>query len=320
MLISDGGDWALRRWQHLDVHRELRRLADNGHGVVDRAEALAVAEHLVLDRALAGGALVRVCPRTYLDRARIGERRARLAAAVRYGGEGAALSHTTALEVWRLPAPVDGPIHLVVAEGRQPRGAAGLRVHRRRGWEPADMVVRDGFPVTRLERSIVDSWPLLDRGLQRAPAIVAVSERRTTPGRLRSALAAVPRLAGRRGLAQLVGLLERGCRSALELWGCERVFTGGAFDRLRWQVPVPLAGGTVYLDAVDPDSGVNLELDGAAHHAGPADRERDLRRDAALLALGYTVVRFTYARLTTEPGTVRREALAAMSRRTGRIS
>jgi very-short-patch-repair endonuclease len=63
---------------------------------------------------------------------------------------------------------------------------------------------------------------------------------------------------------------------------------------------------------------VNFELDGRDGHATSADRERDLKRDAALATLGIQVVRFASHRLTYEVPAVRREALAilAVRRRT----
>ncbi len=104
-----------------------------------------------------------------------------------------------------------------------------------------------------------------------------------------------------------------GCRSPLELWGYEHVFSGPEFAGLRWQVPVKLGARTVYLDALDPDSGVNFEVDGTRYHTRTADRERDLRRDAALTGLGLTVVRWSHRQLTLEVAATRAAALASMA-------
>jgi very-short-patch-repair endonuclease len=238
-------------------------------------------------------------------------------AAMAYAGNRAALSHLTALASWRLPVPVGGPIHLLTDESRRLRGTPGLMVHRREGLElrPPDIVTRGGMFVTRLERSVVDSWPLLDGDAKRAPAICAVTQRMTTPARLLGALDATPRLAGRRLLSRLVRLLADGCRSNLEIWGYDHVFQGPGFTQLRRQVPVRLGQRTVYLDVFDDETGVNFELDGAKYHADPKDRERDLRRDAALASQGITVVRFTHNRLIHEPDDVAREARAILRSR-----
>jgi very-short-patch-repair endonuclease len=44
-------------------------------------------------------------------------------------------------------------------------------------------------------------------------------------------------------------------------------------------------------------------------------RERDLRRDAALAAVGITVVRFTHDRLVRTPDDVRAQAVAILAAR-----
>ncbi len=91
--------------------------------------------------------------------------------------------------------------------------------------------------------------------------------------------------------------------------------TGNERCRLRGnpQIPVRLGRRTVYLDTLDPQSGVNFELDGAKHHAGAAERERDLRRDAALTELGLTVVRLSHRQLTVERQATRAAALGIMT-------
>src|SRR5262249_54757694 len=163
----------------------------------------------------------------------------------------------------------------------------GLVVHRRKTLRlaPPDVVIRNDFPVIKLERCVVDSWPLLDADAQRAPAICAVAGRMTTPDRIREILLLTPRLGGRR---HLVDLLAPGCRSELETWGYANVFQGLG---LRWQAPVALGQRTVYLDTYDDVGQLNFELDGRKYHGSVLDRERDLRRDAALAALGIMVVR-----------------------------
>ncbi len=234
------------------------------------------------------------------------------AAILHTNGRGA-LSHTSALRVWRLPVADSGPVHVTVAGDPGLRSMAGLRIHRRDGFrpEPPDVVVRSGLPVTRLEHAIVESWPLLDSHVQRAPAISAVGQRLTTPGRLLAALDGWPRLAGRRVFRELMEKLRNGCRSELEIWGYDHVFR--SIPGLVWQVPVRLRRRTVYLDVFDPVTRTNFELDGARHHTDPADRERDLRRDAAPAARGITVVRLTHDRLRRSATEVRAEVAAILA-------
>jgi very-short-patch-repair endonuclease len=296
------------------VNHVLRDLIAASNGIVRRADVLALVNHDVLDQAMRSGRLVRVFPETYVERRLLTDRAAMVAAALAYANGCAALSHVTALAVWRLPVPDGGPIHLMTGDTHRLRGARGLRIHRREGLElaPPAVITRGGWPVTRLEQTIVDSWPLLDGDARRAPAICAVAQRLTTPGRLMEALETAPRLAGRRLFTRMIRLLADGCRSELEIWGYDQVFQGDGFERLRRQVPVRIGQRLVYLDVFDDETGVNFELDGAKYHADPKSRERDLRRDAALATLGITVVRFTHSRLVKAPEEVAREARAIL--------
>lgn len=297
----------------------LQEVLQASDGVVTRAAA---ERHDRVDRngleyAVRAGHLLRPLPRTFLLPELREEWQAVLRAALAYAASPVAVSHVSALRVWGLPVPDGAWTHLMTGETRHLRGAPGVQVHRREGFvvEPPDVLEREGVPVTRLEAALVDSWPLLDGEAKRAPLITAVNERMTTPARVTEELARAPRLAGRRHLVHLLDRLDAGCRSPLELWGYDRVFGGRAFARLSWQVPVGIDGRTVILDILDEATGVNIELDGVTHHTSRQDRERDMRRDAALAALGYTVVRYSGARLLREPQLVRAEVLRVLAAR-----
>jgi very-short-patch-repair endonuclease len=58
-----------------------------------------------------------------------------------------------------------------------------------------------------------------------------------------------------------------------------------------------------------------VEMDGAAYHGSPEQREQDIRRDALLATEGWQTLRFSYARLTSDPAACRREILAVYSAR-----
>jgi very-short-patch-repair endonuclease len=127
---------------------------------------------------------------------------------------------------------------------------------------------------------------------------------------------------GVRDRAELRRLLDRlgaGCRSELELWGFERVFRGRAFAGAVWQHRVQAGGRAVYLDVAFPLVRVAVELDGAAWHGSYEQRERDIRRDAALAALGWVVLRVSHRRLHAEPDAVRREVLTVLQRRQAQV-
>ena len=138
--------------------------------------------------------------------------------------------------------------------------------------------------------------------------------RRISVGALRADSAAHRMHAGRSPLVELLDLIAGGCESELEIWGVTRVLPGPPrVPPPVQQHPVRLDGGRwVRLDAAYPDALVAVELDGAAFHGSRAARERDLRRDTALAALGWVVLRFSYARLIADPEGCRREIEAVV--------
>ena len=116
-----------------------------------------------------------------------------------------------------------------------------------------------------------------------------------------------PNLCGRRGLVELLDLIDEGCQSELEIWGVRHVLRAPGMPHFVQQHAVQLPWATVHLDAALPELKIAIELDGAAFHGSAEARERDIRRDAALAARGWVVLRFSYHRLTTDPDGCRRE-------------
>lgn len=247
-------------------------------------------------------------PGVYADAAHLGDTAVRRAAAVRYLAGRGALSHTTTLDVWRVGwyEPAHAPIHVSVPPHVHLRGAEGLVIHRTRAFTAAQR--RGGFPVTSPARTIVDSWPLLPA----ADRIGIVASGHADADHLLRCLAATPKLAGAAELRRVLTLVKAGCHSALELYGAMEVFDG--IPGLKRQVRL---GGFV-LDVYAERQRLAFELDGAAFHGDRVQRERDLRRDAILATHGIQVVRFSYARLTTETAHVRREIQAIMASRSPR--
>jgi very-short-patch-repair endonuclease len=228
-----------------------------------------------------------------------------------------ALSHVSALAVWRL-APRTGPVHVSVPASRRALRSPGLVVHR---VARLDVDRIGGLPVTTLPRGLVDTWGLSHRagardvGRARGPVLESLRDRRVTPAQLRSEMAVRPALAGRQELTRLIALVEEGCQSELEIWGVRHVLRGPGMPRFVQQFPVRLPFAVVHLDAAVPELKVAIELDGAAFHGSAEDRERDTRRDVALAACGWVVLRFSYRRLVREPEACRREILQVCAAR-----
>lgn len=234
------------------------------------------------------------------------------------------LSHTSALAVWRA-LPKDGPIHVSVPAGRRALRSRHVTVHRVR---PVEIDRLGSYPVSTLPRAVIDTWGLAHgsaadrkaREQARAVVIETLRDRRLTASSLVAELELRPALAGRGALVDLVALVEQGCQSELEVWGVRHVLRGPGMPRFVQQHPVTLPWGTVRLDAALPELKVAVELDGAAYHGSAEARERDTRRDAALAARGWVVLRFSYRRLTSDPEGCRREILEVCRARRALLS
>ncbi|GAB4106893.1 DUF559 domain-containing protein [Micromonospora taraxaci] len=307
----------------------LQGLVELGDGLVTLGAARQVVPSWTVESACRNGELVRVLPEVFVAARLVGGRPDTPAlsrldpalshrAALAWAGGCGALSHLSALDAWGLrPQAVGEVVHLSTPANANLRTRPGVVIHRRRNLliEPPHVVVRQGLTVTRLEQALVDSWPTIPPAERRAPVIWAVNEWLTTPERLRVALESVPKLTDRAALRTLLTRLAEGCRSPLEIWGHEHVFTGPGMPAFRRQVAVKVGRRTVYLDMLAERERVNIELDGTTTHGDPRQREIDLRRDAQLASIGILVVRFAHRRLLHEIDAVRRETLAVLATR-----
>jgi very-short-patch-repair endonuclease len=285
-------------------------------GVARAADLTGRVDRHTVGEWVARGRMLRPYPGVLVLPSRATEWRTRAVAAL-FATDGL-LSHSSALTVWRL-AEESGAIHVSIPSTRRaPRGDA--IVHR---VQQPDGVRIGRFPVTTLPRSLVDTWGVAhgasgrsrDVDRARGAVITAVRERRLGVAQLRAELGTHPALPGRSALSSLIRLVEQGCQSELEIWGVREVLSGVGMPTFVQQYPVTLPFGTVTLDAAIPELKIAVELDGAAFHGSAEARERDLRRDAALAARGWIVLRFSYRRLTTEPDACRREILAVCRER-----
>lgn len=302
---------------------QIWQAAQRNTGVITRAEAVSLAPPHVLEDMVSDGLLVRVFPSTYVTSDQRDSREVVARAALRYRDEAAArrgspwkhvaLSHLDGLAGWELPCPllpVTGtsavPVH--VTEGSGPAvQVPGIEVHRRRAY-PSSSIWRlpsSGLHVVDPAQAIAESWPLLPSMDQRAPLIVGIRDKRVRVEQILEVLAASPNCPGAGELREMAGLIAGGLHSHLELWGHAHVFSDPRLRGARTQYPIRLRNGQqVYLDRYYEELLLNVELDGAAYHGLPGQRERDIKRDAALAALGILVVRFSHQRLHRETAAV----------------
>ncbi|WP_164704510.1 DUF559 domain-containing protein [Blastococcus litoris] len=232
---------------------------------------------------------------------------------------GGPLSHISALSVHGLVDDRGRQLHVLTPSHHRVRTTPWLRVHRSR--LASGVVIARGLPATPLPRALIDTWADAHRrrrgfaSVARGAVLRATRERRVGTEELARELARRPELAGRTALVELLGLIAGGCQSELEIFGVRHVLDIPGLPPCRQQHEVRLSDRSVFLDAAWPEVKVAVELDGAAFHGSQEARERDLRRDAALTALGWVVLRFSYRRLTRDPEGCRAEILATYRRR-----
>ena len=274
------------------------RLGGAQRGAVKRAQLLAagVSRHSV-DRRAQSGDLHRKHRGVYIVGHLALAPRANEAAALLACGEGALLSHRSAAHVWSLLESVPDRVDVTLV-GRRCRPKEGVRLHWVAEIDRRDVRRRDGLPLTSPARTLVDlafdaSADELDRAVSEARALDLL---RT--GELERALERSP---GRRGAAPTRAFLLREDQPGYTRSKAER-----QMRRLMNAagLPVPVANAKVAgytADFLWREQRVIVEVDGYQFHGHRAAFERDRRKDMALSAAGYRVIRITWWQLRDEP-------------------
>jgi hypothetical protein len=220
-------------------------------------------------------------------------------AGVLAGGQGAALSDSSAGDHWELTELMRQTAHVTVPRHRRSR--PGLIFHTRP--LPADeLTEHEGIPVTTVARTIFD---LAATGSEaRLRHAIAIAEARVMADSP-SLIDLLARYPGHAGTARL--------RSALEVAATE---VGAAHRELElrfaefldeYELPTPernvaieAHGRTYIVDCLWRRADLVVELDSRRHHGDWEAAESDRARDAALLAIGLRTLRVTWRRLHRE--------------------
>lgn len=109
---------------------------------------------------------------------------------LRLGPDRAVVSHESALDLYELSDVIPNATHLTIPRtSNWTPNIRGTRIHTRtRPWQPGDVRIQEGLPVTSPERTIMDAAEMGTGPEQIEMAIMQALERGiTTPNRLRSA-------------------------------------------------------------------------------------------------------------------------------------
>jgi hypothetical protein len=260
-------------------------LAARRHGLVTTAELLAAGlSHRAIARRVKSGRLHRVFRGVYAVGHAALSREGHFMAGVLRAGEGAALGHLAATELWavrRYRAPF---IDVVVPTRRRlPRP---IRAHETRGLHPRDVTTHRGIPVTTIARTVVDLTDVLD-----PYELANVIHEAEFKGRF-SLLAtqdAIARANGRHNLNVLHKALELNAAGSAGIKSRPEKAFLSLLDGLR----EPLVNTHVHGVEPDfhwPDLKLAVEIDGPGHSRARTMRE-DALKQQILEAAGYAVIR-----------------------------
>lgn len=222
----------------------------------------------------------------------------RWCAAVLACGPNAALGYRSAAAAWALRPSTAASTEVVIATVTR-RSHPGLTVRRHATLGADEVTILDGVPITTVARTMLDVGAVLPPGGLRKVVAEAEVRQLFDLREVERLLSRHPRHRGRRPLASV---LENWTppprvRSVLE----ERFVAVCA----RHGLPEPLMNSTVIgmeVDALFPDHGIVVELDGAGAHRGVLHREDDYARRARLVAAGWAFVAFTYRQTVVGDG------------------
>jgi very-short-patch-repair endonuclease len=213
------------------------------------------------------------------------------------------LARSTAGLLWGVLDEDDGDIHIVIPHARRVYAPPGVRLHRAI-LPPEATTDKSGRTVTTRRWTVVDliatlpgaqASRLADRAVQRNWISTLDCEQR---------LRARPHFPGNVQLRRIAATLSDGAAADSERVLHRLLRRAGIAG---WQPNYEVWSGGELIGVVDvaiPERKLAIEVDGMAYHVDVDRFRRDRSRQNALVALGWTVLRFTWADLTERPGYV----------------
>lgn len=211
---------------------------------------------------------------------------------------GAAAAKLTFMADIRVP-------HLQVASHRRPsRHHRGLRFQRRQ--VPVELTFC-GF--SRPELTAID-LAAHDGG---HAICEALRQRAATVESLGAALTAVPRRRGHRRRHRALAAAQHEPWSVAELQ-LHRILQRSQLPEWATNHPVKIDQERYYLDIAFPNMKLAIEIDGFGFHSNRTQFETDREKQNALVAQGWTILRFTWRMITEQPHQVLAKIRALLAR------
>ena len=265
-------------------------------------------------RAVRFGQLVTIQPGVAIVRTTARTPVQRVAASVIAAGDDALAGGPTAAWLYGSSIPLLDPVHVVTPTRPRHKSLVGTMLHRPLAIENLDVEVQKGIPVTGPFRTLLDccAWaPVFSSSVLEH---FLVDGRLTVSNTWRQLFAHARQ--GRPGVSALRLLLQKWSidseqpESVLEAKMLSLCFTN-SLPSFEFQAQI----GPYRVDFLWRDQQIIAECDGFAFHGSTRDQfERDRERDAYLQSLGFTVWRFSFRQITTDPAGVGRLLRTAFRR------
>ncbi len=302
-----------------DVDEAIAAIAVSQAGAFSRRQALELgATPKMVRTRIRSGAWRVVGDGVYVLRGASVTWRTKLFTAVLATKADAVVSHQAAAVLHGMATFAGRPVVVTVphAASRVDRVAG---VHQSRRLFPEHVTCIDGLPVTTVARTLIDlaateRRPRIEIALDRA-----LSARALTMDEL---CATIDDLSGgrRRGMRIVRQLANERCGgsyvppSSVAESNLLRALRLGGLPRPVLQFPHPSpAYDERRVDAAYPAARLLIEVDSAQWHGGWTDRRRDLARDRAARAVGYSTIRVDATTLETDPLGFAAEVRAALT-------
>jgi very-short-patch-repair endonuclease len=285
------------------------RVAEGQDSVISRAQAHAcgVTDRMIEHR-VRTGRWRRLHPGVYAVAGVCAPWTGKVWAAVLAAGDGAVVSHATALLLHGVPDRMlpSLPVHLITRHGthRRVRGAA---VHGVDDLSPHHVMQhRSGLVVTSAARGVVDVAAIIGERHLGHVADEVLAARLASLAHISTCLKDVARR-GKRGVRALGRVLDDRRpgyvppHSELER-ALFAALAAGGLQAPRRQVPLPGRGAIEgIVDAAYPDVRLVIEADGRRWHTRVRDLARDHQRDAEAARVGWQTVRLLHEQIVGDP-------------------
>lgn len=264
------------------------------YGVLSRAQALdaGFSDKMIWARHRSG-AWVRVHAGVYRVAAVPDSWRARLMAACLALDAGAVVSHRAAAALWGLDGFEEGPVEVTVP-GTGQRRLGGVTVHRTRSLPVADRAEREGLPVTRPARTLIDLAGVVEEEALESAVDTVLREGLASISYVRRRMAALG-TRGRAGVPLLQDVLAdrvggRPAESPRENRLVRELRAAGLPKPVR-QYELRDEGGELVarFDLAYPNQRIGIEYDSYRHHHGRQAWRKDRARHNRSTALGWLV-------------------------------